>query len=89
MAPWLNKSHQVDIPEYLWRALEEVAATRDVKTDRLAAHLLWRCARKLADDPGIPKKVAGGLRLLPRPGQPDTPDAALEWSAYPCSRHAR
>jgi len=62
-----NGQHSIDIPAYLWEALDHAAAFHNIPTNRMIAHWLWECARRHADQPDLAPELAGELADLPRP----------------------
>jgi hypothetical protein len=59
--------HSIDIPEYLWEALDAAAAFHNIPTNRMIAEWLWRFARQHAGDPDINHELVMRLLTLPRP----------------------
>jgi hypothetical protein len=59
--------HSIDIPEYLWRMLDDMANFHNIPTNRMIAGWLWRQARREADSPDIPATLQERLLRLPRP----------------------
>lgn len=59
--------HNIDIPEYLWKALDEAAEHHNIPTNRMVAKWLWEYARRHADSARVTPELAKRLRDLPRP----------------------
>lgn len=72
--PRASGQHSIDIPEYLWAALDHAAAFHNVATNRMIAQWLWEQARRHADHPDISPELARELLDLPRPYDRDMGD---------------
>jgi hypothetical protein len=59
--------HSIDIPNYLWEALDHAAAFHNIPTNRMVARWLWEHARRHADSPDVPVVLKDELLALPRP----------------------
>jgi hypothetical protein len=59
--------HSIDIPDYLWEALDEAAAFHNIPTSRMIAQWLWEHAKRHASSSRVTPELAKRLSSLPRP----------------------
>ena len=59
--------HSIDIPDYLWKALDETAEHHNIPTNRMISRWLWEHAKRHADSTRVTPELAKRLRALPRP----------------------